>query len=62
VVNNYVAERSELEQYTTELFDMISSGRLKINVHKTYPLKDLAQAHDDLASRKTTGKLIVKID
>ncbi|KAH7353556.1 quinone oxidoreductase [Plectosphaerella cucumerina] len=62
VVNNYVAERHELEKYSSELFEMLVTGKVKIDVHKTYPLKDAAQAHVDLEGRKTTGKLIIKTE
>lgn len=62
VVNNYVAERDELEKYAGELFDMLVSGKVKLDVHKTYALKDAAQAHEDLEGRKTTGKLLIKTE
>lgn len=62
VVNNYVAERHELEKYSGELFEMLVSGKVKIDVHKTYPLKNASEAHTDLESRKTTGKLIIKTE
>jgi NADPH2:quinone reductase len=62
VVNNYLVERHELEQYSRDLFQMIRSNAVKINIHKTYDLKDVAQAQIDLSGRKTTGKLIIKID
>ncbi|TKW54534.1 putative quinone oxidoreductase [Colletotrichum tanaceti] len=60
VVNNYTATRDELEKYSAELFDMITSGKLQIAVHKTYPLRDVKEAHADIESRKTTGKLLLK--
>jgi NADPH2:quinone reductase len=62
VVNNYLVEREELEQYSSELFGWVSSGGIKTNVYKTYGLKDVAQAQIDLTSRKTTGKLVIRID
>jgi NADPH2:quinone reductase len=61
-VNNYVTTRSELEFYCAELFDLIASGKVKILVHKVYPLADAAQAHIDLESRKSSGKLLLKLD
>ncbi|GKT45249.1 putative ran guanine nucleotide release factor [Colletotrichum spaethianum] len=60
VVNNYTATREELEKYSTELFDMITSGKLEIAIHKVYPLQDAKSAHADIESRKTTGKLLLK--
>ncbi|KAI8317553.1 putative quinone oxidoreductase [Colletotrichum sp. SAR11_240] len=62
VVNNYVATREELEKYSGELFEMITSGKVEVAIHKAYPLKDVKQAHTDLESRNTTGKLLLKID
>lgn len=62
VVNNYVATREELEKYSSELFSMLISGKVEVPVHKTYDLKDAAQAHKDLESRATTGKLLIKTD
>ncbi|UNI16791.1 NADPH:quinone reductase [Purpureocillium takamizusanense] len=59
VVNGYVAERADLERYSAELFDLIASGKVSVAIHKTYALKDVAQAHQDIESRKTTGKLLL---
>ena len=41
------------------LFDWIADGSLKVTAGGSYPLKDAAQAHKDMASRKTTGKLLL---
>ncbi len=56
---SYVAKREELVAMADELFEMVSSGKLKIEVSHTYPLQDAAQAHTDLAARKTTGSIIL---
>lgn len=55
----YVAKRADLLQSAQELFDMVSTGRVKIEVNQTYALKDVAQAHIDLAARKTTGSTVL---
>lgn len=55
----YVAQRAALEKTAAELFDMVGSGKVKIEVNQTYPLKDAAQAHRDLEARKTTGSTIL---
>lgn len=60
-VFNYVATPEELETYTKELFELISSGKVKVKVHEEYPLKDVARAHSDLEGRRTTGKLVLKL-
>ena len=40
------------------LFDVVTSGKVKIVVSQTYPLKDAAKAHADLEGRKTTGSTV----
>jgi NADPH:quinone reductase len=57
-----VAAREDLEKYSGELFEMLTSGKVQIRIHKCYPLKDAAQSHLDLEGRKTTGKLILKCE
>lgn len=58
---NYIVTREEFESNTKELFDLVSSDNVKVSVHKVYELKDVQQAHEDLESRKTTGKLLLKL-
>ncbi|CAH0054771.1 unnamed protein product [Clonostachys solani] len=60
VVNHYVASREDLEKYSFELFDLITSGKLEVNIHEVYPLAEVARAHTDLEGRKTSGKLLIK--
>jgi NADPH2:quinone reductase len=42
-------------QTAGELFDVVASGKVRIEVNQSYALKDAAQAHIDLEARKTTG-------
>lgn len=56
---NYTAKRADLEEFGRELFDVVVSGKVRIEVHQTYALKDAAQAHRDLEARKTTGSTIL---
>ncbi|MFC3111205.1 quinone oxidoreductase family protein [Undibacterium arcticum] len=56
---SYVAKREDLEARAHELFEMVESGKIKIEIHQRYALKDAAQAHIDLESRKTTGSSIL---
>lgn len=58
-VFTYTAKRDDLEQMAAELFGMVQSGKIKISVNQRYALKDVAQAHRDLESRKTTGSTIL---
>jgi NADPH2:quinone reductase len=55
----YTSKREDLEPMAAELFDMIKSGKVKIEINQTYALKDAAQAHRDLEGRKTTGSTIL---
>jgi len=55
----YVAKRADLLASAQELFDMVMAGKIKIEVNQTYALKDAAQAHLDLAARKTTGSTVL---
>jgi len=58
---NYTATRAELEQSAAELFDVVSSGKVKIEIKQRFPLKDAAEAHRQLEARKTTGSTILTI-
>jgi len=55
----YIAKRADLLASAQELFDVVASGTVKIEVNQTYALKDAAQAHSDLAARKTTGSTVL---
>jgi NADPH2:quinone reductase len=55
----YTAKRSDLELVANELFDVVGSGAVKIQVNQTFPLKDAAAAHVALESRKTTGSTVL---
>jgi NADPH2:quinone reductase len=55
----YTASRADLVAGATALFDAVLSGKVKIEVSRTYPLADAQQAHRDLESRRTTGSLLL---
>ena len=55
----YTARRQDLEENAAELFEMVSSGKIKIEINHRYPLRDAAQAHRDLEARRTTGSIIL---
>ena len=57
----YTAQRSDLETMSAELFEMVVSGKVKIDIHQRYALKDVAQAHRDLEARKTTGSTVLMV-
>jgi NADPH2:quinone reductase len=55
----YTARREELLATAAELFEMVSSGAVKIEVNQSYPLCEAAQAHRDLETRRTTGSTVL---
>jgi len=56
---SYAAKRADLEAMAADLFAMVSSGKVKIDINQRYPLKDAARAHQELEARKTTGSSIL---
>jgi NADPH:quinone reductase len=58
-LNTYAAKREDLLKMADELFAVVGSGAVKIVINQKYKLRDAAQAHRDLASRTTTGSLIL---
>ena len=55
----YMAKRDDLVKSADDLFGVVASGKVKIEVRQTYALKDATQAHKDLEARKTTGSTIL---
>lgn len=55
----YTATREELLANANELFGMVASGKVKIEVNRRYALAEVAQAHADLEGRKTTGSIVL---
>src|SRR5258707_98204 len=55
----HTSKRDDLVATAKDLFDVVLSGKVKIEVNHRYPLKDAAQAQRDLEARKTTGSTIL---
>lgn len=55
----YTASRAALLSAARELFAVVKSGKVKIAINQTYPLREAAQAQRDLESRKTTGSTVL---
>lgn len=55
----YVLTAQDLQQRAAAVFSMIRDGKLKLRIEHTYPLSQAQQAHRDLESRKTTGKILL---
>jgi NADPH2:quinone reductase len=56
---HYVAAREDLLAAARELFEVVQSGKVKIEVRQTYPLAQAARAHADLEGRRTTGSTVL---
>jgi len=57
---NYISDPEELKWRASDIFKWIADGRVRLQIYKVYKLSDAAEAHRDLESRKTTGKLLLK--
>ena len=55
----HIATREACQRRADELFELVSSGQVKIRINQTYPLSDIVQAHRDLEARKTTGTTVL---
>lgn len=60
VLAHYTADREELLKRAGEVLSWVESGLVKVTIHRRYDLAEVAQAHRDLESRATTGKLILE--
>jgi NADPH2:quinone reductase len=56
---HYIASRDELQERARDLVSWIGSGALRLRTEFEFPLKDAAEAHQALAGRKTTGKVLL---
>tara|TARA_R100000935_G_scaffold10346_1_gene20654 strand:- start:13558 stop:14529 length:972 start_codon:yes stop_codon:yes gene_type:complete len=58
-LNTYVASDAALQANVADLFEVVISGAVKIEVNQTYALGDAVKAHQDLEGRKTTGSTVL---
>jgi NADPH2:quinone reductase len=58
-LSHYIADVAELRWRAGEVFDQVAMGELDVRIGGTYPLADAARAQQDLAARRTTGKLLL---
>jgi len=56
---HYTLTREELMWRSSDVFNWIRAGELKIRIHRTFPLSEAAEAHSQLEGRKTTGKVLL---
>jgi NADPH2:quinone reductase len=57
---HYTATREELLWRAGDVLNWVSDGSLKVRVHRVYPLRDIAQAHQALEARQTAGKVLLQ--
>lgn len=60
-LGNYIATPEELDWRAGDVLSWIGQGKLKLHIHKVYPLSAASDAQRDLESRKTTGKLLLRV-
>lgn len=56
---HYIAAVEHLNATAAELMDLVEKGAVRIEVNQTYPLKEVARAHEDLEARRTTGSTVL---
>jgi len=56
---HYTAARNDLIAHAKDLFEVVMSGAVRMNILQEYALKNAAQAHRDLEGRKTSGSTIL---
>jgi NADPH:quinone reductase len=56
---HYIAGEEELRWRAGEVFESVAKGELDVRIGGTYPLADASRAQEDLAARRTTGKLLL---
>ena len=57
----YTAKREDLMAMAAELFEVVTSGKVRIEVNQTFALRDAALAHEALAARRTTGSTVLLV-
>ncbi|HLR56171.1 MAG TPA: quinone oxidoreductase [Actinomycetales bacterium] len=58
-LRHYIATPEELRERVSEIFALMASGDLQVRIGGRYSLEEAAQAQDDLAARRSTGKLLI---
>ncbi len=60
-LGDYTATRAELMETANDLFNMVQSGTVRIDISRTYPLAEAPRAHADLEARRTTGSIVLTV-
>jgi len=59
-LGDYLLSRNELEHRVGDIFKYIESGKLHMRIHKEFKLEEANQALDEIQSRSTRGKIVLK--
>jgi NADPH:quinone reductase len=60
-LGDYTATREALLETANDLFNMVMSGKIRIDIGMTYPFAEAPRAHADLESRRTTGSIVLTV-
>ena len=55
----YTASTAELRDSAQAVFDLVAQGALKVSIHQRYAMSDIARAHAELESGRTTGSSVL---
>jgi NADPH2:quinone reductase len=58
---HYIERRDALEACANEVFEVVTSGKVRVNVNQRFALKDAADAHKAMEARATSGSTILTI-
>ena len=58
---SHIATRESTQEMANDLFEAVTSGKVKIRIDQRYPLDQVQQAHRDLEGRKTTGCTVLTL-
>src|SRR5882762_7131065 len=61
ILFHYIQRRDSLEASAKELFEVVASGKVRINVNQRFALKDAADAHKAFEARATSGSTVLTI-
>jgi NADPH2:quinone reductase len=60
-LGDFVVTREELRSRADEVLGWVAKGTLDVRIGSRYPLAEASRAHEDLAARRTTGKLLLQV-
>ncbi len=58
---SHIADHETCQSMARDLFDMVTSGKVKIRIDQRFPLEHVAEAHRALEARATTGQTILTL-